>query len=359
MNKVSTWPKETSSAHGCRFSFPGQNEASPPQNLPSALNAPLLRPKPYAEGKKKKRVMCNKRIPGFVLEFALSVKSPGLVPEFTLSAKSPEFALSAKSQAQFPSPYLVGSILELLLGRFSSRSNQFPSPCSVRSILEPLLAHAPISSRAPAWSINSRALLGRISSRSNQFPSPCSVGSTPELLLGRFSSRSNQFPSPCSVGSIPELLLGRISSRSDQFPSPCSMLTWSSRPRALGQLARRHGRRDAGSRSGTGARLTARMAGVMERYDGMITNKEVRISDFIVDSNPSTVATSASSIDGTNEISTDLPTSADTVAATLISFLSPEQRNLGRLPSLQPRQRSGTLAPAVSGPANAALANAP
>ncbi|RWW85594.1 hypothetical protein BHE74_00005703 [Ensete ventricosum] len=39
------------------------------------------------------------------------------------------------------------------------------------------------------------------------------------------------------------------------------------------------------------------------------------------------------------------------------------QRNPGRLPSLQPRQRSGTLAPAVSGPANApanaAPANAP
>ncbi|RZR81863.1 hypothetical protein BHM03_00008169 [Ensete ventricosum] len=39
------------------------------------------------------------------------------------------------------------------------------------------------------------------------------------------------------------------------------------------------------------------------------------------------------------------------------------QRNPSRLPSFQPRQRSGTLAPAVSGPvnapANAALANAP
>ncbi|RRT52395.1 hypothetical protein B296_00021892 [Ensete ventricosum] len=86
-------------------------------------------------------------------------------------------------------------------------------------------------------------------------------------------------------------------------------------------------------------------------------------ANFIVDSSPSTVATSASATDGTNEISTDLPTSTDTVAATLTSFLSPEQRNLGRLPSLQPRQRSGTLAPAVSGPtnapANAALANTP
>ncbi|RZS28240.1 hypothetical protein BHM03_00061808 [Ensete ventricosum] len=91
----------------------------------------------------------------------------------------------------------------------------------------------------------------------------------------------------------------------------------------------------------------------------MLRSAIAKAYDFIVDSNPSTVATSASSIDGTNEISTDLPTSADTVAATLISFLSPEQRNLDRLPSLQPRQHSGTLAPAVSGPAKAALTNAP
>ncbi|RWW56754.1 hypothetical protein BHE74_00036505 [Ensete ventricosum] len=48
------------------------------------------------------------------------------------------------------------------------------------------------------------------------------------------------------------------------------------------------------------------------------------LSNFIVDSSPSTVATSASATDGTNEISTDLPTSTDTVAATLASFLSSE-----------------------------------
>ncbi|RWW58061.1 hypothetical protein BHE74_00035104, partial [Ensete ventricosum] len=51
------------------------------------------------------------------------------------------------------------------------------------------------------------------------------------------------------------------------------MLTWPPRPRALGQLARRRGRPDAGSQSGTGARLTARTAGMVERYDDMVSNK--------------------------------------------------------------------------------------
>ncbi|RZS01428.1 hypothetical protein BHM03_00031280 [Ensete ventricosum] len=85
----------------------------------------------------------------------------------------------------------------------------------------------------------------------------------------------------------------------------------------------------------------------------------VHVGQTILSSTPSTVVTSASATDGTNEISTDLPTSVDTVVATLISFLLSEQRNPGRLPNLQPCQRSGTLAPTVSGPANAALANAP
>ncbi|RZR85115.1 hypothetical protein BHM03_00012088 [Ensete ventricosum] len=45
--------------------------------------------------------------------------------------------------------------------------------------------------------------------------------------------------------------------------------------------------------------------------------------DFIVDSSPSTVATSASSTDGTNEISTDLPARADTVRTANDALLQP------------------------------------
>ncbi|RRT42100.1 hypothetical protein B296_00034579 [Ensete ventricosum] len=59
----------------------------------------------------------------------------------------------------------------------------------------------------------------------------------------------------------------------------------------------------------------------------------VKRAPFIVDSNPSTVATSASTTDGTNEISTDLPASADTIAATfgILSFAGIDlQRNLDR-----------------------------
>ncbi|RRT84084.1 hypothetical protein B296_00009669 [Ensete ventricosum] len=65
-------------------------------------------------------------------------------------------------------------------------------------------------------------------------------------------------------------------------------------------------------------------------YHGVSSGDEASVDSsrgmlhFIVDSSPSIVATSASATDGINEISTDLPTSADTVAATLTSFLSPE-----------------------------------
>ncbi|RZS15399.1 hypothetical protein BHM03_00047235, partial [Ensete ventricosum] len=67
----------------------------------------------------------------------------------------------------------------------------------------------------------------------------------------------------------------------------------------------------------SGSDTTTRLRGDKLGTDALLPSLKLvspRSLHFIVDSSPSTVATSASATDGTNEISTDLPASADTVA---------------------------------------------
>ncbi|RRT55699.1 hypothetical protein B296_00020105 [Ensete ventricosum] len=66
----------------------------------------------------------------------------------------------------------------------------------------------------------------------------------------------------------------------------------------------------------SGKRMCRSIFAVEGKVDELFLREIALIPYFIVDSSSSTVATSASAIDGTNEISTDLPASADTVVCT-------------------------------------------
>ncbi|RWW57612.1 hypothetical protein BHE74_00035579, partial [Ensete ventricosum] len=142
-------------------------------------------------------------------------------------------------ESMFPSPCSVRSIPELLLGRISSRSDQFPSPCSVGSIPEPRLGHINSQIRNPASSSPELPLVRPV-------PEP-SLGTSPTSPQAGDSAQDLIFNT--LIRHLEKVFPGGGGGGKNDMANVDLMLTWPPRPRDLGQLARRRGRPDAGSRS--------------------------------------------------------------------------------------------------------------